>query len=261
MGHCSRGLKYEYRPTMNTESTSIIELRQLRFAYGGAPVPVLDIAGFNMRSGERVFLHGASGSGKSTLLGLLGGVLEPQQGTLAVLGRELRQLRAAQRDQLRADHIGFIFQMFNLLPYLSVVDNVLLSVRFSASRAARALQRSPSLEAEARRLLRALGLEDEALLQRNSAQLSQGQQQRVAAARALLGNPSLIIADEPTSSLDADARGHFLALLLKECAHSGAAVLFVSHDRSLSAHFDRSVAMQDINQNISPAVTQAAVHV
>lgn len=238
---------------MSTD-TNVVALSGVRFAYTAGnkqDVPVLQIEKFSMRAGERVFLQGASGSGKSTLLGLIGGVLEPQTGSVQVLYQELTQLPAAQRDQLRADHIGFIFQMFNLLPYLSVIDNVLLPTRFSASRAQRALQQSNTLAAEAQRLLHALGLRDAALLQRRATDLSQGQQQRVAAARALLGSPPLIIADEPTSALDADTRMTFLNLLLSECARAAAAVLFVSHDRALSAQFDRSVNMQEVNTAVA----------
>jgi putative ABC transport system ATP-binding protein len=146
------------------------------------------------------------------------------------------------------DRIGFIFQMFNLLPYLSVRDNVALPCRFSARRRARALTEATDIRTEAERLLGHLGLSDRDLLDRRVTELSIGQQQRVAAARALIGRPELVIADEPTSSLDTDARGDFLALLMRECTAAGSAIVFVSHDRSLAARFDRQVELTELNR-------------
>jgi putative ABC transport system ATP-binding protein len=171
-------------------------------------------------------------------------VLTHYAGEVRVLGQTLRELSAVRRDAFRASHIGYIFQMFNLLPYLSTVENVLLTMRFSRERARRA---GTDPRSEARRLLAALGLRDPALLERPITALSIGQQQRVAAARALMGRPELIIADEPTSALDADSRFDFLELLQSECAVAGASLLFVSHDMSLAQAFDRTVAMSDIN--------------
>jgi putative ABC transport system ATP-binding protein len=207
--------------------------------------PVLDLPTLVINRGERVFLRGPSGSGKSTLLGVIAGVLRPRSGSVRVFGRELSTLRGAERDAFRAAHIGFIFQSFNLIPYLSLVENVALPARFSAERRARA---GGDLAGEARRLLGALGLTDPALLARPVTQLSIGQQQRVAAARALLGRPDLLIADEPTSSLDADARESFLGLLMSECTATGATLLFVSHDVSLGRLFDRVLALGDLNR-------------
>ncbi|HSN70311.1 MAG TPA: ABC transporter ATP-binding protein [Steroidobacteraceae bacterium] len=215
--------------------------------FGWRPgAPILALESFEVGRTERVFLRGASGSGKSTLLGLIGGVLEPDAGRVRVLGQDLAGLSRAGRDQFRASHVGFIFQMFNLIPYLSVLDNVLLPARFSRVRAERAIAERP-LEAEARRLLAALGLDATDLLGRSVLALSHGQQQRVAAARALFGRPELVIADEPTSALDADLRTTFLALLNRECQAAGAALLFVSHDTSLAPLFDRTVAMAELN--------------
>jgi putative ABC transport system ATP-binding protein len=179
-----------------------------------------------------MFLRGASGSGKSTLLGLLAGVLVPGGGSLAVLGHEMARLSGPARDRLRADPLGVIFQQFNLLPWLPVRDNVRLPLRFSARR------RAQAAPGEAERLLAAMGL-PEPLWSRPAAQLSVGQQQRVAAARALIGRPALILADEPTSALDEDARDAFMALLLQSCADAGSALVFVSHDARLAARFAR----------------------
>ena len=223
-----------------------IRLRGIRFGYRPDSI-VLDIASFDVAPGERVFLEGASGSGKSTLLGLVGGILVPSHGEVDVLGRAMAGLSGAGRDRLRAEHIGFVFQMFNLLPYLSVVDNVALPCRFSVRRAARAQERSGSVAGEARRLLGRLGLVDADVVARRVTELSIGQQQRVAAARALIGAPALVIADEPTSALDAGARVRFVDLLSEECAAAGSAVLFASHDPALATRFDRSLSMAALN--------------
>jgi putative ABC transport system ATP-binding protein len=223
-----------------------ISIRDLQFAWPGGPL-LLDIPEFQIARGEKIFLRGSSGSGKSTLLGLIGGVLRPQRGTVEVLGTDLAALSPAARDRFRGEHLGFIFQMFNLIPYLSVLDNVSLPAQFTARRGALA-HGSAALDAEARRLLAALGLGDSRLLERPVTQLSIGQQQRVAAARALLGAPELIVADEPTSSLDHDARGDFLRLLMQECDRHRTTLLFVSHDTSLGPLFDRGVALAAINR-------------
>jgi putative ABC transport system ATP-binding protein len=221
-------------------SAAAIELEHVKFAWPGGP-SLLDIGGFRVERGERVFLRGPSGSGKSTLLGLIGGVLAPGAGSVRVLGQPLQGLSAAARDRFRGEHVGFVFQMFNLIPWLSVRDNVLLALRFSPARAARVADP----DAEARRLLQSLGL-DEPLLDRPVTQLSIGQQQRVAAARALLGRPEIVVADEPTSALDHDARESFLRLLLGECAAHGITLLFVSHDPTLGVHFDRQVSLPEL---------------
>ena len=223
-----------------------IGLRGVRFGYRPDSI-VLDVASFDVARSERVFLEGASGSGKSTLLGLVGGILVPTHGEVSVLGRAMADLSGAQRDRFRSDNVGFVFQLFNLLPYLSVVDNVMLPCRFSTRRAGRALERSASVAEEARRLLGRLGLGEAEVAERRVTELSIGQQQRVAAARALIGAPALVIADEPTSALDAGARVRFVDLLSEECAAAGSAVLFASHDPALAPRFDRSLSMATLN--------------
>jgi putative ABC transport system ATP-binding protein len=206
---------------------------------------VLEVRQFSVEPRERVFLHGPSGSGKSTLLGIVGGILKPQVGQVRVLDASLTSLTAAQRDRFRGEQIGFIFQMFNLIPYLTVTENVLLPLGFSNGRAQRL--ESADASAEAARLLQALGLSDPGIAKRRVTDLSVGQQQRVAAARALIGRPPIVIADEPTSSLDADMRADFLRLLMNECANHGTTLLFVSHDVALAGMFDRTVRIRDIN--------------
>lgn len=223
----------------------VVNISDLRFAWPGQPM-LLDVKSFTLAAGERLFLRGPSGSGKSTLLGLIAGVLEAEQGQVSVLGNEMTQLSGSRRDQVRADHLGVIFQLFNLVPYLSVVQNVILPCRFSRRRLSE-VNAVGGADQEARRLLAQLGLEDPDLLARNVTDLSVGQQQRVAAARALIGNPSLIIADEPTSALDADTRDRFITLLSDEAQKTNAALLFVSHDGGLAKLFDRALDLSEIN--------------
>lgn len=227
----------------------VIHIENLLFRWSRGGHVCLDIPRFELRRGERVFLHGQSGSGKSTLLQLLAGVLIPERGTLAVLDTELTGLPASRRDRFRADHIGLIFQQFNLVPYLPALDNVLLPCRFSPRRAQRA---GAAPREEAMRLLTHLDLA-QTLWQRPATGLSVGEQQRVAAARALIGRPEIVIADEPTSALDAQRQTAFLDLLLRECDEAGATLLFVSHDQRLAAAFDRVVALTDLAPAEEPA--------
>lgn len=232
-------------------SDALIELTDLGFAWPGQ-AELLDIPSFALLRGESLFLKGPSGSGKTTLLGLLGGVQKPGRGCLKLLGQELAQMSSGARDRFRVDHTGYIFQQFNLLPFLSVRENVELPCRFSPSRARRASERHGSVDKAAAQLLQHLGLKAE-LLERRADSLSIGQQQRVAAARALIGQPELVIADEPTSALDHDAREAFLQLLFAECRAAGASLLFVSHDQSLAPLFDRSLSLAELNRATKPA--------
>jgi len=228
--------------------TPLLKVENLRFRWPSGQRDVVDIPELSIQQGERVFIKGESGSGKTTLLSLLGGINLPDSGRINLLGTDIGQLKQSHRDQFRADHIGFVFQLFNLIPYLSVIENITLACAFSSQRKAKALVKSSTLEDEAYRLLSHLQLQDRSLLNKPVSDLSVGQQQRVAAARALIGSPELIIADEPTSALDADTREHFLSLLLSECEHSGSTVLFVSHDPSLEKTFDRSIHLNKLNR-------------
>ncbi len=223
----------------------MIALEGVQFGYGARRV--LDVPRLWIEQGSSVLLRGISGGGKSTLLALLAllaGVLLPGEGRVEVAGHALQAMRGAARDRFRADHLGVIFQQFNLLPFLSVRDNIALGLRFSRLRSARI---SGPLNAEIARLLQALQL-DPALMQRRAGTLSVGQQQRVAAARALIGRPALLLADEPTSALDREAATAFLQLMSAQCQAAGTTVLVVSHDDSLQPLFDRTIALSEINQ-------------
>jgi putative ABC transport system ATP-binding protein len=225
----------------------VIEIEQLRFAWPRAGQDCLAIDRLSIAAGSTLFLYGPSGGGKSTLLGLLAGVLVPREGRVGLLGTDWSGLSGARRDAFRADHVGYIFQQFNLLPYLDVLDNVLLPCRFSSLRRDRAAQRSGGVQADVRQQRASVGLA-EGLWRRRAAELSVGQQQRVAAARALIGVPELVIADEPTSALDAPLRDGFMDVLLRECRTAGSTLVFVSHDERLAARFDAQVSLASINR-------------
>jgi len=197
------------------------------------------VGSFELGEGESCFLYGPSGCGKTTLLGVIAGVLEAQAGQVVVLGRDLRAMSGGERDRWRGENLGYIFQMFNLIPYLSVRDNILLPTRLHKGRKAEGLEA----------MAEALGIAD--LLERGVLELSVGQQQRVAAARALIGSPKLVIADEPTSALDAAHREKFLELLLGQSKAVGAALLFVSHDQGLAGLFETQRSLPEMNRAVA----------
>ncbi|MCO7189407.1 MULTISPECIES: ABC transporter ATP-binding protein [unclassified Pseudoalteromonas] len=225
----------------------MLEINNLIFRWPGQTDATLNIPKLEVAAGERVFLHGPSGSGKSTLLGLLSGISKPESGHIRLLDTDLANLSDAARDKFRADHIGTIFQNFNLLPYLSPIENVMLGCNFSKLRTQRVSASGNTLTQQAQQLLHALGLSPE-IMSRSVSQLSIGQQQRVAAARAFIGQPELIIADEPTSALDADNRNTFIELLFQQASQYGATILFVSHDNSLAPLFDKQLSLVEINE-------------
>jgi putative ABC transport system ATP-binding protein len=226
----------------------VLQLRDLRFAWPGAVADTVAIEALDIEVGSTVFLHGPSGCGKSTLLGLLAGVLVAQHGSARLLGQDWARLPGPRRDAWRADHVGVIFQQFNLLPYLSVLDNVLLACRFSKERARRC-DGGPGTAAQS--LLARMSLPP-TLWTRRADGLSVGQQQRVAAARALIGRPELVLADEPTSALDAARRDEFMALLMEECRAAGSTLVFVSHDERLAECFDVRLSLPSINRACAP---------
>lgn len=231
-----------------------LTLDNVAFAWPGGAASTLDVPRLVLDRGAHTLLLGRSGSGKTTLLSLICGIVTPQRGNVRVDGVDMAALRPAARDRVRAERIGVIFQQFNLLPYASALDNILLALRFARERRRRA-ERHRDAAAEARRLGAALGLGDDVFAARRAATLSVGQQQRVAAARAMIGAPPLIVADEPTSALDADSQAAFLDLLFAQCAEAGATLLMVSHDARLGAHFERVVDIADLTR---PATERAA---
>lgn len=216
-------------------------MRDVLFRWPGRASFGLTVPQFRLERGESVLLLGESGSGKSTLLSLVCGIVAAQSGRVAVGGTDIAGLRAGARDRFRAERIGVIFQQFNLLPYARVADNILLPLRFAPERRSRAGDAEP----EAARLCRALGLPPD-ILGAVSGRLSVGQQQRVAVARALIGQPPLVVADEPTSALDAATQDSFLGLLFDQTAEAGSSLLMVSHDERLGARFDRVVRLSEI---------------
>ncbi len=233
------------RPAAQTRAPDVVSMSGVRFGWGGPRAFSLAIDAFALPAKERVLLVGPSGAGKSTFLSLLCGIVTPSAGRLEVLGTDTAKLSGSARDRFRAEHFGIIFQMFNLLPYGSILDNVLLPLSFAPQRRARA-SRSGTVESEALRLLASLGLDPEELEGLSTASLSVGQQQRVAVARALIGCPELIVADEPTSALDRNRQLAFLDLLFAEVAAAGASLIMVSHEEELGKRFDRVVRLDEI---------------
>lgn len=223
-------------------SNALVKISDLDFHWPHQQ-PLLSVQRLAIQSGSRVLLRGASGSGKSTLLSLLAGILTPQSGRIEINNVTINNLTPKQRDAFRGAHIGYIFQQFNLLPYLSVLDNVLLPLRLNTERA----RDIAKPEKEARRLMEALGVSTEST-RREVHRLSIGEQQRVAVARAIIGRPAVILADEPTSALDHEARMAFLELLLHESYIHGITLIFASHDLQLGQFFDYTLALADINR-------------
>lgn len=226
-----------------------LSLCDVAFSWPGGAAFRLDVPDLAVGAGECVILVGESGSGKSTLLSLVCGIVAPMQGTIRLDGTDLTALRPGARDRFRAERIGVIFQQFNLLPFATPLDNVLLALRFAPGRR----RRLTDPAAEAMRLTDALGLPAEQVRDASAASLSVGQQQRVAVARALIGAPALIVADEPTSALDAGAQAAFLDLLFAQTEAAGSSLLMVTHDDRLAGRFDRVLPLSDVAR-----VTRAA---
>ena len=223
--------------------TPIITLNEVRFRWPGQGDDLLYLPEMVVNKGEHLFIKGPSGSGKTTLLNLLTGIMTPSSGAISVLGRALETMGNRQRDQFRADHLGIIFQQFNLLPYLSIRENVLLPCGFSRRRQMRAAP----IQTSAQRLLAQLGI-PESMLATPVAELSVGQQQRTAVARALIGSPEIVIADEPTSALDTANRDRFLDLLFQETVEQGGTLIFVSHDQQIASRFTNVLELAELNQ-------------
>lgn len=225
---------------------TLLRIENLQYRWPSALSQTLAIPELVVSAGETLFIRGPSGSGKSTLLSLIAGVITADKGSVKLLDQDWQDVSPSQRDRLRADHVGYIFQQFNLLPYLSALNNVLLVCHFSALRA----QQAGQIEASAKHLLSQMGLHSDDW-HRPSAELSVGQQQRVAAARALLGRPALVIADEPTSALDDETRESFMNVFLSACQEAGSAVIFVSHDHRLADRFQRHVDLKALQSSFT----------
>ena len=232
-----------------TDQKAVVSLQQVRFSWPGADGPVLDIDELVVEPGRHLFIQGESGCGKTTLLNLLCGINQVDSGELHVLGQSLAAMSSLNRDRFRADHLGVIFQQFNLLPYLNVMENVLLPFHFSAHRRGKVSDMSGAAET----LLKELEIVP-ALFHKNVLDLSVGQQQRVAVARALVGNPELVIADEPTSALDTRNRNAFIDLLFERATEHGGTLVFVSHDDHLARHFEHRINLAEANRAYAGAV-------
>ncbi len=236
----------------NSMNNTAIALESVQYAWGKQKSPFLVIDDLRIAYGEKLFLYGASGSGKSTLLNLMAGVLLPRAGSIHLLGNDITRLSNRQRDQFRAQHMGIIFQQFNLIPYLNGVDNLRMRIEFLPR------DQHQAAIAQIPVLLERLGIAHVA--QQQAHQLSVGQQQRVALARALLGSPRIIIADEPTSALDADLREEFMGLLF-ELLDEKTSLVFVSHDQQLRSRFDRALDMQAFRADSIAAASTTEVQI
>ena len=219
----------------------VLKLRKVFFRWPGRSSFSLSLADLTVSYGEKLLLLGASGTGKSTLLSVISGTLLPDQGSVEIAKTEITNLSASARDRFRAEQLGVIFQQFNLLPFGSVADNILLPLRFAPIRR----NRVKDAKSEVARLCAALGLPVD-IGREKASSLSVGQQQRVAVARALIGHPPLIIADEPTSALDINSQDAFLDLLFTQAQTQGTSVVMVSHDERLGPRFDRILNMEEI---------------
>ncbi len=218
-----------------------ITFQSVTFSYPSSPSKqIIDIDSWSVADSEKVFLHGPSGCGKSTLLNLISGLLKPQSGDVKLLGKSLNLLSRSQKDAFRANNVGYVFQQFNLIPFLDVIENISLASHFATKKSKQLLIK------QSHELLNTLDIK-EALWYKPVNQLSIGQQQRIAIARALINKPKILIADEPTSALDQANRSRFMSLLIALCAQHRMTLIFVSHDMSLSQHFDRVQALPAIN--------------
>ena len=229
---------------MIQHGSEVVGLERVRFRWPGQTTDTVSIDELHLAAGEHLFVRGSSGSGKTTLLNLLCGIHTPTSGTVRLLGTDLAGLKASGRDRFRADHVGVVFQQFNLLPYLSTLENVTLSCSFSGRKKQRATE-GADLKETARRLLSDLNLDPE-LHGAPVSKLSVGQQQRVAVARALIGGPEILIADEPTSALDADNRDRFMDLLFRETKARGCTLIFVSHDPQLAERGEHTIGLDPV---------------
>ena len=233
---------------MAKSKKEIISIQSVSKIYnlGETVVKALDNVSLSIYDNDYISIMGPSGSGKSTLLSLICGILRPQKGSIRILGKSTENMSNSVKDRFRADHMGIIFQQFNLLPYLSAIDNILLPLYFSKARKEASGETKSKIITEAKRMLDVLGITSETLGIQKADTLSIGQQQRVAAARAFIGSPELIIADEPTSSLDEKNQVEFLDQLFSQKEATGASLLMVSHNTQIAKRFDRIIELEKI---------------
>jgi putative ABC transport system ATP-binding protein len=221
-------------------ASPVVRLRDVTKSYGAgaAKTQVLRGISLDVEQGELIALVGQSGSGKSTLLNIVGGLDHPDAGEVEVLGLDTQRATDAQRSQLRNDAIGFVFQAFNLLDHLTVLDNVTLPASFS-----RRAMKTTDASARGREALRRVGLSDFA--HRRPGELSGGQKQRVAIARALFGEPKLLLCDEPTGNLDSETGKEVIDFFRELNAKDGVTLVIVTHERRVSSVAKRVIAMRD----------------
>ena len=219
---------------------AVIELERVRKSFalpGGERADVLDIPAFALAEGEQCALAGQSGSGKSTLLHVISGIMRPDSGRVVIASVDITRLDEARRDRIRADKLGLVFQQFNLLPGFSALENVLVAMSFGSGKPDRW---------RAADLLAAVGLSHR--LHHKPGELSIGQQQRVAVARALANRPRAILADEPTASVDAAHQQQVIDLLRNTCTEQGVALLVVTHAPAVASQFPRRLRLEDFNR-------------
>ena len=203
----------------------------------GELLPILDIPRFSVESGRQIVLWGPSGCGKTTLLHVVAGISRPDVGVVRVDGVDVARLSEVGRDRLRADKIGYVFQTFNLLPGFSALENVLLGMTFARGR---------NDPVRARKLLDRVGLA--ARVHHKPATMSVGEQQRVAVARALANRPKLLLADEPTASVDAANQQHVIDLIRQSCDEENVTLLVVTHAAEIAEQFDRVERLDEMNR-------------
>ncbi|HEX4132770.1 MAG TPA: ABC transporter ATP-binding protein [Pirellulales bacterium] len=206
----------------------------------GEVLPILDVAEFHVAAGEQVLLMGRSGSGKTTLLQIIAGLARPDSGLVQVAGQDITKLSEAVRDRFRAQNLGYVFQTFNLLPGFSAIENVLLAMSFGGQRSDRD---------RAATLLGRVGLGKR--LRHKPSMLSVGEQQRVAVARALANRPKLLLADEPTASVDAKHQQQIIDLIRDTCREEDVALLLVTHAREVAEQFERVEQLEQFNQALA----------
>ena len=220
----------------------MIELSDVVFKYASRPdKTVINIPNWKVGTAERVLLHGPSGTGKSTFLNILSGFFVPNYGTVNICEKRLDKMHTSKRDQFRAENIGYVFQQFNLIPFLNAIENVKLALHFQSSKK----MRHSGLD-DIKKLLQDLNVsKSEWLIP--SRKLSVGQQQRVAIARAIVGKPKILIADEPTSALDSKNINNFMTILNSLVTSQNITLIYVSHDLNLSKHFTRIEDFSKVN--------------